>query len=75
MYQIEQEMHIKSLNGGLDRARIIDKVGDNNYIAEYKGKKCSAIFNPFASRYFVDDVGGVIITNHPKSPQASDFER
>ena len=28
--------------------------------AEYNGVKCHAIFNPFAGRYFVDDVYGVI---------------
>lgn len=30
------------------------------YLAEYNGVKCHAIFNPFAGRYFVDDVYGVI---------------
>ena len=29
-------------------------------LAEYNGVKCHAIFNPFAGRYFVDDVYGVI---------------
>ena len=31
-----------------------------DYLAEYNGVKCHAIFNPFAGRYFVDDVYGVI---------------
>ena len=35
-------------------------LGDNDYLAEYNGVKCHAIFNPFAGRYFVDDVYGVI---------------
>lgn len=57
---ITQEMAIHSLNGNLDTATIIDKVGDNKYIAEYNGVKCTAIFNPFVGAYFVDDKYGVI---------------
>lgn len=34
---IKGNMAIHSLNGELDEATIIDKVGDNKYIAEYKG--------------------------------------
>ena len=75
MYQIEQEMRIHSLNGELDRARIIDKVGDNKYIAEYKGKQYTAIFNPFTSNYYVDDRDGVVIKNFPKTPKIDDNER
>ena len=50
-----EPMHIHSLNGQLRDATIIDKVGDNKYIAEYEGVKCTAIFNPFVGRYYVDD--------------------
>jgi len=39
---------------------IISKDGDNNIVVEYKGKKCTAIYNIFAGAYFVDDVYGVI---------------
>ena len=41
-------------------ATILKRIGDNDYLAEYNGVKCHAIFNPFAGRYFVDDVYGVI---------------
>ena len=51
---------IHSLNGQEAETTILDKVGDNKYIAEYNGQKCSAIFNPFAGRYYVDDKYGVI---------------
>ena len=54
-----EPMHIHSLNGQLRDATIIDKVGDNKYIAEYEGVKCTAIFNPFVGRYYVDDKYGV----------------
>ncbi len=58
-------MHIHSLNGGLAEATIIEKTGDNKYVAEYNGVKCSAIFNPFVGRYYVDDKFGVIKDRAP----------
>lgn len=62
---ITEQMHIHSLNGGIAEATIIDKVGDNRYIAEYGGVKCTAIFNPFVGRYYVDDKYGVIRDKTP----------
>lgn len=44
----------------LGEATILKRLGDNDYLAEYNGVKCHAIFNPFAGRYFVNDVYGVI---------------
>ena len=58
-------MHIHSLDGKLAEATIIDKVGDNKYIAEYGGVKCTAFFNPFAGRFYVDDKYGVIRDRQP----------
>ncbi len=52
--------HIHSLNGELKEASILKKVGDNNYIAEFNGIKCTAIFNPFVGKFYVDDKYGVI---------------
>jgi len=43
----------------LGEATIIEKIGDNLYLADYNGVKCTAIFNPFVGYYFVDDVYGV----------------
>ena len=40
----------------LGEAEIIRNIGSNLYLAEYKGTRCTAIFNPFVGRYFVDDV-------------------
>ena len=58
------QCYIHSLKQGethvLGEATILKRIGDNDYLAEYKGVKCHAIFNPFAGRYFVDDVYGVI---------------
>lgn len=41
-------------------ATIIKKLGDNDYLADYNGVKCHALYNPFQGRYFVDDVYGII---------------
>ncbi len=60
--------HIHSLNGERGEVNIIEKVGDNSYIAEYNGVKCTAIFNPFVERYYVDDKYGVIKDKIKKEP-------
>jgi hypothetical protein len=59
-YIAECECHIHSLDGALAMATIFKRIGDNLYIAEYNGVKCTAIFNPFVGRYYVDDKYGVI---------------
>ena len=43
-------------------AEIIKSIGDNLYLAEYNGIKCTAIFNFFTGYYYVDDVYG--LANH-----------
>jgi len=43
----------------LGEATIIESIGDNLYLAEYNGVKCTAIFNFFTGRYYVDDVYGI----------------
>jgi len=57
----------------LGEAEIIQKIGDNLYLAEVNGVRCTAIFNPFVSRYFVDDVYG-IVDNRPSFPINKDGE-
>jgi len=49
----QDETHI------LAEATIIEKIGDNLYLADYKGIRCTAIFNPFVGRYYVDDLYGI----------------
>lgn len=44
----------------LAEATIIKRLGDNDYLADYNGVKCHAMFNPYAGRYYVDDKYGVI---------------
>ena len=43
----------------LGQAEIIRQISDNLYLAEYNGIKCTAIFNCFTGRYYVDDVYGI----------------
>jgi hypothetical protein len=43
----------------LAEATIIKKIGDNLYLADYNGVTCTAIFNCFVGRYYVDDVYGL----------------
>lgn len=45
----------------LGEAEIIRRIGDNLYLAEGNGIRCTAIFNSFTGRYYVDDVYGVQI--------------
>ncbi len=44
----------------LGEAEIIKKIGDNLYLAEYRGVQCTAVFNSFTGRYFVGDVYGIM---------------
>ena len=43
----------------LDEATIIKRIGDNLYLADYNGVKCTAIFNFFTGHYYVDDIYGI----------------
>ena len=65
MNPITEPMHIHSLNGALAKATIVEKVGDNKYIAEYNGVRCTAIYNPVVNRYYVDDKCGVVKERTP----------
>ena len=50
-----------------DEVVILHENGCNDVIAEYKGKRCTAVFNPFAGLYYVDDVYGVL-TDQQRCP-------
>ncbi len=51
----------------LGEAEIIRKIGDNLYLAEYNGVRCTAIYNPFVGKYYVDDVYGLHIDNSERN--------
>lgn len=59
-FPIKEKMHIHSLDGELRDATILKRLGDNDYMAEFNGVKCHAIYNPFVDKFYVDDKYGVI---------------
>ena len=40
-------------------AEVIRCIGNNRYLAEVNGVRCTAIFNFFTGAYYVDDVYGI----------------
>lgn len=64
-FPITEPMHIHSLDGELREASIVEKVGDNKYVAEYNGVRCSAIYNPFV----MDDKYGIIRDKTPRKDE------
>lgn len=48
--------HIHSLNGGMAEITVLEEVGNNDYIVDYKGVKCHALFNWFVGQFYADDV-------------------
>lgn len=47
MKPYKTQAHIHSLNGKMEEITVLEKVGDNDYIVDYKGVKCHALFNWF----------------------------
>ena len=47
---------------------ILEHRDNNNVIAEYNGKRCTAKFNPYTNRYYVDDVYGIISDRQKSLP-------
>lgn len=62
MVPFKTQAYINSLNGGMAEVTILNKPDPNQnyYVAEYRGIKCSAIYNPFVCAYYVDDKYGII---------------
>ena len=66
MKSFKIKAYIHSLNlekiqpENMDEITVLEKVGDNDYIVDYKGVKCHALFNWFVCAYFADDVYGII---------------
>lgn len=56
IHSLKDRVHDRHVLG---EAEIIKKIGDNLYLAEVNGVRCTAIFNPFTERYYVDDVYGI----------------
>ena len=58
MTPFKTQAHIHSLNGKMDEVTILKEIGNNEYLVDYRGIKCSAIFNWFNGTYYADDVYG-----------------
>ena len=43
-----------------DEVTILHENGPNDVIAEYKGTRCTAIYNVFVGLYYVDDIYGAL---------------
>ena len=58
--------HIHSLGGEMDEIYVLDERQEGNmtvYIVDYKGTKCTAIFNTFVCEFYADDKYGIIKEN------------
>ena len=58
--------HIHSLGREMGEITVLDQRNDGRqtiYIVDYKGVKCTAIFNPFVCEFYADDKYGIIKEN------------
>ncbi len=55
-----------------DEVIILHEKGSNDIIAEYNGKRCTAIYNAFVGLYYVDDIYGVLPDQH-RCPNCGDY--
>ena len=60
MKPYKTQAHINSLNGKMAEITVLEKIGDNDYIVNYKGVKYHALFNWFVCEYYADDVYAII---------------
>ena len=66
MKEYKAKAYIQSLNLGktrpevMDEITVLEQIGNNDYIVDYKGVKCHALFNWFVGAYFADDVYGIV---------------
>ena len=60
MIPYKAQAHNHSLDGEKDEITVLEKVGNNSYIVEYRGVKCSAIFNWFNCTYYADDIYEIV---------------
>ena len=52
--------HIHSLDGEKKEITILEQKDNVNYIVEYAGVKCTAIFNWFNCQFYADNKYGII---------------
>lgn len=74
MFTTDAVIHSKSKensNDPYDAATIIHQKNNNDVVAEYKGIRYTAIFNPFVDRYYVDNIYGKL-TDSQHCPSCGD---
>ena len=59
-YAYKTTTHIHSLKGEMDEITVLEKVGENDYIVDYKGVKCHALFNWFVCQFYADDIYRIV---------------
>ena len=55
--------HMHSLGGEMKEITVLEQKDATNYIVEYGGVKCTAIFNWFNCQFYADDKYGIIKEN------------
>ena len=61
MIPFKIQAHIHSLDGGMDEITVLSEEPREEqkvYIVDYRGVKCTAIFNWFNCTYYADDIYG-----------------
>ena len=58
MKPFKTQAHIHSLDGAMDEITVLEEIGDNKYLVDYRGVKCSEIFNWYNCTYYADDIYG-----------------
>ncbi len=56
IHSLKDKKHDRNVLGEAD---ILERIGDNLYLADYNGVRCTAIFNYFDGHYYVDDIYGI----------------
>ena len=60
MKPYKTQAHIHSLNGKMDEIIVLEDLGNNDYIVDYKGVKCHALFNWFVCEFYADNIYRIV---------------
>ena len=52
--------HSHSRKGEMDEITVLKELGNNDYIVDYKGVKCHALFNWFVCEFYADDIYRIV---------------
>ena len=60
MKPFKTQAHIHSLKGEMDEITVLKELGNNDYIVDYKGVKCHALFNWFVCEFYAHDIYRIV---------------